>query len=179
MTSIKFILEINSFAPYAHGLSETQWHHALRPSTVSLFRWRQWGWALLLQSTLIMNEPSTQSGIGTVKKLRKLSWRDLKEESDRWAAVTHHERPKLWEVLIGPALRVVWCSGYIPAWSESDKFCHPWVIWLGQVHALCSAKVLDFSLDIIREATGKQDFKLTVAPEGWTRPVRWQQEGWT
>ena len=59
-----------------------------------------------------MNGSSVHSGVGAVRKLKKLSWRNPKEEPDRWVAVTHHERSKLWEVLrreasIGPALRVV------------------------------------------------------------------------
>lgn len=34
------------------------------------------------------------------------------------------------------------------------------------------------SLGDIREAIGKTDFKLTVAPEGWRRSLRWKLEDW-
>lgn len=56
------------------------------------------------------------------------------------------------------------------------------------MHALCSAKVPDLrSLDVIREAPGKQDTKLTAAPKGWKVGLKreseaaWQEDqvgGW-
>lgn len=45
--------------------------------------------AFLLQSTLIVNGLGAHTEVGTVKKIKKVFLEYLKEEPDRWAAVTH------------------------------------------------------------------------------------------